>query len=99
MTLVISFLWYHCRYEYYYALLRDFPEVHFTLNGGLTTIDQVSDYLTSDYFLLSTNMQGWERHILILLLQFLEVGICITMTQWTACSSVQCGSDFGGQQE
>ncbi|XP_044324062.1 tRNA-dihydrouridine(20/20a) synthase isoform X6 [Triticum aestivum] len=30
------------KYEYYYALLRDFPEVHFTLNGGLTTIEQVS---------------------------------------------------------
>ncbi|GJN36835.1 hypothetical protein PR202_gb25732 [Eleusine coracana subsp. coracana] len=31
------------KYEYYYALLRDFPEVQFTLNGGITTIDQVSD--------------------------------------------------------
>ncbi|XP_071680877.1 uncharacterized protein [Lolium perenne] len=30
------------KYEYYYALLRDFPEVQFTLNGGLTSIDQVS---------------------------------------------------------
>ncbi|KAK3145157.1 hypothetical protein QOZ80_4AG0324130 [Eleusine coracana subsp. coracana] len=30
------------KYEYYYALLRDFPEVQFTLNGGITTIDQVS---------------------------------------------------------
>jgi len=30
------------KYEYYYALLRDFPEIHFTLNGGLTTIEQVS---------------------------------------------------------
>ncbi|CAM0904954.1 unnamed protein product [Alopecurus aequalis] len=30
------------KYEYYYALLRDFPEVQFTINGGLTTIDQVS---------------------------------------------------------
>ncbi|VAH31204.1 unnamed protein product [Triticum turgidum subsp. durum] len=26
------------KYEYYYALLRDFPEVHFTLNGGLVTM-------------------------------------------------------------
>ncbi|KQJ81908.1 hypothetical protein BRADI_5g03740v3 [Brachypodium distachyon] len=31
------------KYEYYYALLRDFPEVHFTLNGGITTIAQVSE--------------------------------------------------------
>ncbi|TVU13391.1 hypothetical protein EJB05_40444 [Eragrostis curvula] len=30
------------KYEYYFALLRDFPEVQFTLNGGITTIDQVS---------------------------------------------------------
>uniref|UniRef100_A0A0D9W345 DUS-like FMN-binding domain-containing protein n=1 Tax=Leersia perrieri TaxID=77586 RepID=A0A0D9W345_9ORYZ len=29
-------------YEYYFALLRDFPDVKFTLNGGITTIDQVS---------------------------------------------------------
>ncbi|GJN11786.1 hypothetical protein PR202_ga30023 [Eleusine coracana subsp. coracana] len=29
------------KYEYYYALLRDFPEVQFTLNGGITTIDQI----------------------------------------------------------
>ncbi|KAL6843423.1 hypothetical protein ACP4OV_026745 [Aristida adscensionis] len=29
------------KYEYYFALLRDFPEVQFTLNGGITTIDQV----------------------------------------------------------
>ncbi|KAF8688158.1 hypothetical protein HU200_042388 [Digitaria exilis] len=30
------------KYEYYFALLRDFPEVKFTLNGGITTVDQVS---------------------------------------------------------
>lgn len=30
------------KYEYYYALLRDFPEVHFTLNGGLMTIEQAA---------------------------------------------------------
>ncbi|RLM75266.1 tRNA-dihydrouridine(20/20a) synthase-like [Panicum miliaceum] len=30
------------KYEYYFALLRDFPQVKFTLNGGITTIDQVS---------------------------------------------------------
>ncbi|KAL5215891.1 hypothetical protein ABZP36_007292 [Zizania latifolia] len=30
------------KYEYYFALLRDFPDVQFTLNGGITTIDQVS---------------------------------------------------------
>uniref|UniRef100_A0A0D9ZIC9 DUS-like FMN-binding domain-containing protein n=1 Tax=Oryza glumipatula TaxID=40148 RepID=A0A0D9ZIC9_9ORYZ len=29
-------------YEYYFALLRDFPDVQFTLNGGITTIDQVT---------------------------------------------------------
>ncbi|CAN6247969.1 unnamed protein product [Urochloa humidicola] len=30
------------KYEYYFALLRDFPDVKFTLNGGITTVDQVS---------------------------------------------------------
>lgn len=28
------------KYEYYFALLRDFPEIQFTLNGGITSIDQ-----------------------------------------------------------
>ncbi|KAJ0986753.1 hypothetical protein J5N97_005109 [Dioscorea zingiberensis] len=30
------------KYEYYFALLRDFPELQFTLNGGITCIDQVT---------------------------------------------------------
>ncbi|WVZ98468.1 hypothetical protein U9M48_043908 [Paspalum notatum var. saurae] len=30
------------KYEYYFALLRDFPEIKFTLNGGITNIGQVS---------------------------------------------------------
>lgn len=29
------------KYEYYYGLLRDFPEMQFTINGGITCIDQV----------------------------------------------------------
>ncbi|KAJ6796274.1 Uncharacterized protein M6B38_223020 [Iris pallida] len=29
------------KYEYYYGLLRDFPETRFTINGGITCIDQV----------------------------------------------------------
>ncbi|PKU63343.1 uncharacterized protein LOC110106874 isoform X1 [Dendrobium catenatum] len=29
------------KYEYYFALLRDFPELQFTLNGGITCINQV----------------------------------------------------------
>lgn len=29
------------KYEYYFALLRDFSELQFTLNGGITCIDQV----------------------------------------------------------
>lgn len=28
------------KYEYYYALLRDFPDIQFTINGGITSIDQ-----------------------------------------------------------
>lgn len=42
-----------CRYEYYFALLRDFPEIQFTLNGGITTIDQVSDCLTIEIIFLA----------------------------------------------
>ncbi|KAF3328464.1 tRNA-dihydrouridine(47) synthase [Carex littledalei] len=30
------------KYEYYYGLLRDFPEVQFTLNGGVNYIEQVN---------------------------------------------------------
>lgn len=30
------------RYEYYYGLLRDFPDLQFTINGGITSIDEVS---------------------------------------------------------
>lgn len=30
------------KYEYYFALLRDFPEIKFTLNGGITNVSQVS---------------------------------------------------------
>ncbi|KAJ0038672.1 hypothetical protein Pint_23986 [Pistacia integerrima] len=30
------------KYEYYYALLRDFPDLTFTLNGGINTVDEVN---------------------------------------------------------
>ncbi|PIA53607.1 hypothetical protein AQUCO_00900287v1 [Aquilegia coerulea] len=30
------------KYEYYFGLLRDFPELQFTLNGGITSIGQVN---------------------------------------------------------
>eukprot|EP00268_Persea_americana_P067479 TRINITY_DN9302_c0_g3_i11.p1 TRINITY_DN9302_c0_g3~~TRINITY_DN9302_c0_g3_i11.p1 ORF type:complete len:238 (+),score=45.61 TRINITY_DN9302_c0_g3_i11:416-1129(+) len=29
------------KYEYYYGLLRDFPDLQFTINGGITSIDEV----------------------------------------------------------
>ncbi|XP_058072798.1 uncharacterized protein LOC131221526 [Magnolia sinica] len=29
------------KYEYYFGLLRDFPELRFTINGGITSIDEV----------------------------------------------------------
>ncbi|KAL6556748.1 hypothetical protein OROGR_006036 [Orobanche gracilis] len=28
------------KYEYYYALVRDFPDLQFTVNGGINTIDE-----------------------------------------------------------
>uniref|UniRef100_A0A7N0ZTS8 tRNA-dihydrouridine synthase n=1 Tax=Kalanchoe fedtschenkoi TaxID=63787 RepID=A0A7N0ZTS8_KALFE len=30
------------RYEYFYALLRDFPDLRLTINGGITTIEAVN---------------------------------------------------------
>ncbi|KAM3265328.1 tRNA-dihydrouridine(20/20a) synthase isoform X1 [Capsicum annuum] len=30
------------KYEYYYALLRDFPDLQFTINGGINSIDEVN---------------------------------------------------------
>lgn len=33
--------YYICRYEYFYGLLRDFPDLRFTINGGIKTIDEV----------------------------------------------------------
>ncbi|KAJ8573574.1 hypothetical protein K7X08_010085 [Anisodus acutangulus] len=34
------------RYEYYYALLRDFPDLQFTINGGISSIEEVNAALT-----------------------------------------------------
>lgn len=34
------------RYEFFYALLRDFPDLRFTINGGINTIDEVISSLT-----------------------------------------------------
>ncbi|KHN25945.1 uncharacterized protein LOC114412711 isoform X1 [Glycine soja] len=30
------------KYEYFYGLLRDFPDLRFTINGGITRVDEVS---------------------------------------------------------
>lgn len=30
------------KYEYYFALLRDFPDLKFTINGGITSVDEVN---------------------------------------------------------
>ncbi|XP_052170151.1 uncharacterized protein LOC127786656 isoform X2 [Diospyros lotus] len=30
------------KYEYYYALLRDFPDLRFTINGGINGVDEVN---------------------------------------------------------
>ncbi|GFP92097.1 tRNA-dihydrouridine synthase a [Phtheirospermum japonicum] len=34
------------KYEYYYALVRDFPDLRFTINGGINTIDEVNAALS-----------------------------------------------------
>ncbi|KAG6406275.1 hypothetical protein SASPL_133875 [Salvia splendens] len=33
------------KYEFFYALLRDFPDLRFTINGGINTIDEVNEAL------------------------------------------------------
>lgn len=30
------------KYEYYYALVRDFPDLRFTINGGINTVDEAN---------------------------------------------------------
>ncbi|CAH9127154.1 unnamed protein product [Cuscuta epithymum] len=30
------------KYEYFYALLRDFPDLQFTINGGINTINEIN---------------------------------------------------------
>ncbi|CAA0808905.1 FMN-linked oxidoreductases superfamily protein [Striga hermonthica] len=30
------------KYEFYYALVRDFPDLQFTINGGINTVDEVN---------------------------------------------------------
>ncbi|XP_074335297.1 uncharacterized protein LOC141672574 isoform X3 [Apium graveolens] len=30
------------KYEFYYALLRDFPDLRFTINGGINSVDEVN---------------------------------------------------------
>ncbi|OIT40567.1 PREDICTED: uncharacterized protein LOC109236611 isoform X1 [Nicotiana attenuata] len=34
------------KYEYYYALLRDFPDLQFTINGGINSIEEVNEART-----------------------------------------------------
>ncbi|KAK4253738.1 hypothetical protein QN277_010376 [Acacia crassicarpa] len=31
------------KYEYFYGLLRDFPDLTFTINGGITSVDEVNE--------------------------------------------------------
>lgn len=31
-----------CRYEFFFALLRDFPDLKFTINGGINSVVEVS---------------------------------------------------------
>ncbi|GKU88624.1 hypothetical protein SLEP1_g2863 [Rubroshorea leprosula] len=36
------------KYEYYYALLRDFPDLKFTINGGINTVTEVKAALREE---------------------------------------------------
>ena len=36
---IIAYLW--CRYEYFYGLVRDFPDLTFTINGGINSVEEV----------------------------------------------------------
>ncbi|KAF5947833.1 hypothetical protein HYC85_013790 [Camellia sinensis] len=35
------------KYEYYYALLRDFPDLRLTINGGINGVDEVTAILVN----------------------------------------------------
>ncbi|KAM6570653.1 hypothetical protein CsatB_018638 [Cannabis sativa] len=35
------------KYEYFYGLLRDFPDLRFTINGGITGVDEANAALTA----------------------------------------------------
>ena len=36
------------RYDIVYSLIKDFPSLYFTLNGGIQTIEQVQDILQTN---------------------------------------------------
>ena len=38
---LVCFVQLFCRYEYYYALMRDFPDLTFTINGGINSLEEV----------------------------------------------------------
>ena len=51
-----------CRYEYYYALLRDFPDLQFTINGGINTIDEVNfNFLPVNFQIVLMLQHTFER--------------------------------------
>lgn len=50
-----------CRYEYFYALLRDFPDLRFTINGGINTINEVTHFKQNGFLFLLWGGEGKGR--------------------------------------
>lgn len=42
LTFSSALLLLKCRYEFFFALLRDFPDLKFTINGGINSVVEVS---------------------------------------------------------
>jgi hypothetical protein len=53
-----------CRYEYFYGLLRDFPDLRLTINGGINCVDEVSHCQTNWFFVLL--IYAWMSKIVIM---------------------------------
>lgn len=67
-----------CRYEYYYALLRDFPDIKFTINGGITSVVEVK-FLASFQFTMGTMGCQFEAYIKEDIVGSFEVNKLVTL--------------------
>ena len=57
---VIHCIYIICRYEYFYGLLRDFPDLRFTINGGINAIEEVNHNKLT-FILYCSFLQGFPH--------------------------------------